>query len=467
MEYKLLRQVNSMFCRKCGQELHITDTVCPNCKSLVFSQSQECNRDVIKENKILDLNLGEEHINRPQIPDFYKKSSRRKRAHYAKTGKAFKEVAATKSDDYDNMEEGQMEIPVKRKRMKSLFIGLAVAIVLIFTCLFSAYYAYNRIVGSSTEEYVKSVSQVHGQIEAINKDLFALFENSGESPPVEDILAKIKDSYGSLNDVIESASGITAPSNYWDSNTRLQEALEQNKQIFKQLELILDNPASPDAQQNLEMLAQYIDQCMTNYTAVSIDDLSFALPNEALSVPQKLQPWIDQKQAEYAQVMALIEKFRAYFDSMSSIFVTYDKAETNFAQLLKSVRNGAESWDTLFNKIEESEAIIQSATTEYGKIAVPSQLKSFNKKFGSILDNLNAYYRELKLAASTEMEFSSFNLTPEEMTLVQEEINKLYKDAEEYKTSSLQEYQKFASDMKIEKDKYLDPEYVIKLTSGK
>lgn len=486
-----------MHCVNCGQRLDAGKIICPNCGSMVTASSEDINEKV---NNIFNsykesANGSREDTIVPRTPDYYKDKVKLKTSDVKaqKEKEVIKEVSVTKAPTVNSF--NREEQVKKGSGIKSFFTGLLVFIILIGAAAFAAYYAYNHFMGSSTTEYTSAIEDLSSQIVKANDDMAAVLKKDEAVLPVEDMKKQASSAIDAFNEINKAFSKIAAPSVYSKSNESLKEAIKLNRQIYQQLGLILKNPAASDIEKNIELLSQYVDDCMKNYTAVKIDKVSFSLPTGILSITSRVQPWAKQKQAEYSQIMSLIDSFSKYFDDMARLFVNYDSSAKDLSQLTRTVRNGQEPWDKLFDEIGASEKAIQTLKADYQKLSVPSELKNINKRFDPILDELLSYYGSLRIAAENEKAYkegpSEEENTEEESSdnnnggaaessgqgssLLErlkenrklQEIDALYQEAENLYQSASMNYQQFALDLKGEKDRYLDPEYVLKLKSGK
>jgi hypothetical protein len=364
----------------------------------------------------------------------------------------------------------EIEEPEKKKfRWKSLLIGLFIAVFMLGAAAFSMYYAYNYNMGSSTANYTEAIKKLYGDISKVNSDMAAVI-SSKEELPADEILAKLPSVYDSLNKIHSAYDKISAPSTYAGAHELLGEAINNNKLAYQQMETILKTPVDPDIQKNIDLLSKYIDDCMSNYTSVKIKNIIFSLPENIIPLPDKLTTWAAQKKSEYSKIMVLIESFSKYFNEMSGLMVAFDTPRSlDIGTALSSARQDPESWDDLMSMIDDSQEGIRTINSNYTKLSVPSQLKNFNKGFGAILSDSLSYLDNLKAAAQAERDFLAIKdtLSVEDQTQKNNEITRLYQEAEKFNTLVKTNYQRFTVDLESEKGKYLNPEYVMTLKPGK
>jgi hypothetical protein len=233
---------------------------------------------------------------------------------------------------------GEEEYETRKKwNPVPLIAGVLITIVLIGAAAFAAYYAYNHFMGQSSTQYIESLQALDEKINKANEDFVNVLNSNQKELPVSEIIKQIPKTYDSFKDIIDSYGGTTIPSIYSGPNKTLGDAINLNKVIYQDLNNILKNPADPKTEQNLSQLSKDIDQCMKLYTSVGIENVSFTLPNEIISISSKVKAWASQKQAEYAQVTKLIDGFTKYFDNMINIFLKYDKSKSDFNMTLKNV----------------------------------------------------------------------------------------------------------------------------------
>lgn len=435
--YKFFRQVRDVKCNKCGRELN-RKKVCPVCgkNESPTNISSRGDKSTL-ENYEYTLEYGK---SAPSLD--------------------LDEITIAASTVYD----GKLE---NKKQAKSFFIGFLITILVIGAVVFATYYAYSYFMGNSTEEYITAVSKINTRINIVNDDMVAVLKKGSNAFPVSDILKQIPEANNALNKIIENTSSIPAPSNYSSAHSKLIEAVKLNKQIYQQLEIILKNPTNSEVQKNKDALVNYTDQCMNNYTSIRINNFNFTLPNEIIDISAKTTPWIKQKQAEYSQVTSLIATFSKYFENISKIVLSYDGLKVDFTQALKKAQNDKTEWDNFFVLIDNNEKTVKDIKTNYEKISVPSQLKAFNSSFAPILDDTLTYYSKLRFAAQSEKDIKKEGMSPSELAKKMIEVEALYQDAEKSNTSSVMGYQRFAPDLSAQKDKFINPEYVLTLKTTK
>jgi hypothetical protein len=436
-----------MKCRNCGQIIDDRTVVCPFCNGKTGIDEKE---SAIFEECARAMESQDDQSFIEDTKTFQKPS----------VG-AEQEVSATISIPAEEIGEK------KKWNYKPLLIGVLIAIALIGSALFAAYFAYNKFMGSSTKEYRNSAGGIQVRINKANADFVAVLNKDTKTLQVNDILTQIPKTTDTFDKIIKDYNDITPPASSSSSNSKLGEALNLNKQLYQTLQIILKSPSDSQTQKNMELLSSQIDQCMNSYSLVGIKGIDFALPGDVLSLPVKIGPWVKEKQAEYSQVMTLIAGYTKYFDNMSRLFVSFQSARVDFNSAVISVRNNQSTWDSLFTQIDNSEKILKGIQTDYGKLSVPSELKTINKAFAPILTDSLLYLSKLRFAAQTEKNFIDDSLTPEQITKKNNDISALYQDAEKTNSTVLMNYQKYTSDLKGEQDRYLDPEYVLSIKTKK
>lgn len=353
----------------------------------------------------------------------------------------------------------------KSKGFKSFATGFLIFALLVGAATIAAYYTYNYFMGNSAKEYTGLLAGICNRIDNANSEIADTLKNEAESFPASDVLSKTGKVRDSLNKIAEDLSNISPPSAYSASQDKLQEALKLNKMIYTQLETLLKNPADADIKKNEEQLYKYIQECSEDYAGVNVKGIEFSLPKEIVSMSEKLGPWVSQKQSEYAKISALMSSFSKYFQDISQTLLSYEAVRVDITQALNKSRTEKNSWDELLSLIDKNEKAVSDAKASYIKIKVPSYLRAFNDRLGPILDNTLSYYNKLKQAVMTDMDFDEeAEPDPEKVAEKIDQIDAMYEEAEKINTETSDEYKKFTQDIETEKSKYMDAEYVMKLT---
>lgn len=341
-----------------------------------------------------------------------------------------------------------------------LIKGISITVLVLACAVLAAVFAYNLFMGQSTRDYRDSASALQTKIDKANSDFAAVLDKDTAQFPVDDVLKQLPATIDAFNSIIDKYNGIDPPSSYLSANKKLGDSIDLNKAIFTTLQTILQNPVDTGAQDNMKQLSDAVNQCMNGYTTIGIKNVNFSLPEEILSLPNKLDPFVSQKQSDNARVNSLIASYTQYFNSMSQLFESYTNARTDFNSIINNVRNNQAAWDDLFNKLDQSEDSLKDIKSSYSSLNVPSELSSLNKRFGPILDQSMLYIEKLRFAAQSEKNFNKDGLTQDQINQQTTQINNLYQLAEQENSNLTSNYQKFTSDMNAARDNYLDPNYV-------
>lgn len=421
-----------MKCSNCGCILKTGDIICPICGQ-----------------QVADLN---DNAPSYEMPVTVSRRERKNRRYEPET-------TTIKEENYE-------ENAPKKSGIRKFMIGFLITVLILGAAALAMFLAYNYFMKDSNSEYLSSVSKLDDSINKINDDLAAVLNNDG-ALPTDNILSQLAPTYNALDDVTTKISGITAPSSFASSHQKLLDAVKLNKIIYQQLESIIKKPVDTNVADTISSFTQNIDTCMNDYLSIDIKGIDISMPDEIQNLPQRVDSWVQLKQTEYAQVASLIASFTKYFDAMSKILVSYDSSKVDISQSLNTAKADRTSWSKVLSLIDSSEAIVKTAKDTYSKLQIPSQLTTFNKDFLPILDDTLGYYAKLREAVQADMEFDKTGMTPEDITKKTNDIAALYQDAEKLNSSSSMNYQKFASSFSAQKDKFMDPAYVMTLKYNK
>lgn len=461
-----------LYCKNCGLKLDGKSVLCPRCGEYTYNSIDD-DRDKEKNIIYSNSNTGTNTSTNPSAST---------RTNNIKTNEDIRyDIFNPPKINYEDysMHEQQNEDYKKPKKdrntkeeksgswVKTFFKWLFIILLLVSATVFAAYYAYNRFMGSSTSEYIKAISSLNKSINDANDSMASIIKKDSDNLPAQDILNKIPEEKKSFDVIIKNFDDITVPSMYSSSHNNLEKAIRLNREIYVKIDKILANPIDPNAKQNLDHLSSQIDECMSSYASVNIGDITFSLPNEILSITSKIEPWINQKQGENGEVMNQIKAFSSYFDSMIELFGKFNSTKVDFTQTIKSVRANQVSWDDLFSQIDESLNTKKAIKSDYKNLSVPSPVKALHKKFAAILDESMSYNIKLKSVAEKERNFNKEGLTEDEIKVKQKEFEDAYQEVQKLNSSSSAAYQKYASEISLEKEKYANPEFVMGLGQGK
>ena len=471
-----------LYCKNCGLKLDGKSVLCPRCGEYTYNSTND-NNDNTTNNKAKNTIYSSSNTSpSPNISTNHSNAKTNDDIRYDifnPPKRNYEDYSIQRQQDEDYNRQTQQNEDYKKPHkdrnakeeksgswVKAFFKWFFIILLLISVTAFAAYFAYNKFMGSSTSEYIKSISSLNKSINNANNSMVSAIKKDNNLP-VQDILNKIPEEKKSFDTIIKNFDDITVPSMYSSSHSNLGKAIRLNREIYVKIDKILANPIDPNAKQNLDHLSSQIDECMSDYASVNIGDIAFSLPNEILSISSKVEPWVNQKQERYGSTMDQIKLFSNYFDSMTKLFGRFNETKVDFTQAIKDVRANQTSWDDLFSQIDENLNAKKAIKSDYKNLSVPSPVKSLNQKFMDILDESIAYDTKLRLAAEKESKFNKEGLTEDEIKVKQKEIEDAYKEAQKLDSSSSTAYQKYASIIGLEKEKYANPEFVMGLGQGK
>ena len=454
-----------MKCTKCQKEVTGDHIFCPYCGEKLPKENISNNEGMIFEECKKEMADEIDHENKTSESSVPKNLSMRK--HRQKADDAYLHNSRHSSTDA-SVQDGKRSRGEKNK-LQHFGEGILISLLIISTVVLAVYFSYSHFTGIASKEYIKEIAGINDQISKANNEMASILGKDDKTLPAGDISSKADSLSNTFGKILSEMNDITPPAKYSSLNNDLKDTISRNKEIYEITKKILDAPTGSDADNDLKTLRNTVDQCMNSYTSIRLSTISFSLPDSISGLPPKIGEYVDQKKSDFAKASALIDVFSDYFNDISKLVLSYDSDIENMDQVINNARTfkTMNSWNALYSLISKNRKAVNNIKSEYYNISVPSYLKSFNSEFSGVISDTLSYYSKLRLAAQTEQNFKAYGFTYMQISEQTKKFDKLYNNADSYRSSAAEKYHKFTIDMNTQKNKYLNADYVVTLTQQK
>lgn len=294
------------------------------------------------------------------------------------------------------------EQPLSKRKDKSRNtkkIVLPIAIIL-FGALASlgAYYftSYKNDSG-----YINQILNEKAKIDKANStsgEVLNNFENIDlkNTEELSKITKALSSSEGLLQDSLKDVKSITPNNKFKNQNDNLILAMEANKKIYTQTLLILQNPTHKDIDNAVDALKKYIKDASNYYKASQIKKVSISLPEEILTLGDKITQFVQIEKTDYEAKSRVYEQYSKYFDEMDKIVSEFKKIKTDLQPNIDLIKSNKATIEDTYLVIERKLISLNDIKTSLDKVSVPPKTIKEHEKFSNIIKGYMDYCEEFK-----------------------------------------------------------------------
>lgn len=320
-------------------------------------------------------------------------------------------------------------------------ILISISTLLLLGIIF--FVSYHFTTGNTKSNYKDSLYTQKLEVDKINKTVAEAVKDIDKldisnTEELKGIISIISKGEASMQSSINAISKITAPANYSSQYSSFLEALTLNKKIFTQTNLILKNTKSKDLQKALDALDKYTGEAVAAYENSKLDKIYIKLPNEILTLWDKVGNFALASYSNYESKSRLLEQYTEYYHSMDSIIESFINEKIDLRTYIDAIKNGQTSIGDVYVEIDKKMNQINKIKNDYSKLSVPSKTAKQHGQFSEILNSYSTYCEQFKLVL-TELEEAGSNtdalmevsISLDELDIRLAEINSNYKDYKE------------------------------------
>ncbi|MFL0266536.1 hypothetical protein [Candidatus Clostridium radicumherbarum] len=301
---------------------------------------------------------------------------------------------------------------MKRKKNKTLILTLSVlAFALIISMVF--YGTYYLSIGKSLNTYEKAVKSYVDQINQINSSTQAFIVGQTIDPDKirKDLPAKIDN----LSKIKDNLQGIIPTQKYKADNDNLLNGIDKNILIFKQINLILNNPNGNDLDKAGADLIKYRDDCNKYYSLIKLKAIKPLINNKQNTLVDNTSSYVNEL-VRLKKDNEIIQKQNLDFvNSMEGIIAKFLPIKIDFSDKIIAARANNSNFDAVVSDINKNKANLDKLSQEFSNITVPSKAITCYKAFNTSIEDYNSYMESLIYSINNE-KLSGSNLTSSKIT---------------------------------------------------
>ena len=236
------------------------------------------------------------------------------------------------------------------------------------------------------------------------------------------VLPKTITSLSKLNDEIKNYS---AKDKYESTFNYLNEGLNFNVLMYKQLLAIINNPDSPDISTSINNVRKYKNSCNSYYNNIKSKDSAFSLPkcNDTLvnNASNMVSSFIKTKKEN-----TILNTENLEFDNnLQDIISKFKTIKCNFYYYAECARKNTMSYNDVINKITKNQDNFNDLKEQLSGITIPENKVSVYSSLKKVLDDYNSYINSFLTAINKEKKQSSDNISKDFSTLYKNANSKL------------------------------------------
>lgn len=323
---------------------------------------------------------------------------------------------------------------------------LVFALVFILLGLVAFYGTYYFFTKKSLSTYEKNI---HSEIRTIN--------NINESTPKfikgqtidnEKILSELPSLISSLKTSEENSKGFVVMDKYKSDHENLIKGLKDNISLYEQIYLVCKNPKSKTLKNNLNLINKFRDNCMNEYSLVSIKRLKITLPKECLDFINNTVFFVEKQIRQNIDNEIANSQNKEFFNSLTTLLDNLNSINKNFSKDIDNARQDSSLYNELLNKITNTKYTIDKIKSKASNVTVPQSSINVYNLFTKTLDDYSSYIEDLKYAVKTEM----LTPLPEQNNT---SIDKLYEGSNNKYYIFTDDYNNFMKEYNNLKNKFL------------
>jgi hypothetical protein len=297
------------------------------------------------------------------------------------------------------------KVDTKQKKKKSnklliLIVILCLAVISIAGVFYGTYY---YMMNQSVSSYEKTIKTKITDIGQTNKKTSLLMK--GASIDTELVKKDLPQYINKLTDIRDSLKDLTPSNTHKQSQIYIEEGLQNNILLYRQIHSIVQNPNSKDISSTLNDLKNYNDEMINNYTLYQNRSFDILLPKEARDFIAKSSNYVNELVKIQKETDVKVRYIMDFAEKLDSVINKFIPIKTDFGTSLQKVRAGSGNFDDVLIQIDDAKAKFNNLKGDFSSSKPPKDSKESNtiyNSFGKILEDYSLFLNELRFAVSTE-----------------------------------------------------------------
>jgi hypothetical protein len=343
------------------------------------------------------------------------------------------------------LEVKKLEYEAEKSKKGSTSRKISIAILTILIVAATIFITYYFTSNSASNKYINALYKQKQNIDKANNLVAQSIKNlsnlgSKNKEELTKIINTISNAEAMIASSIENIKKITPPAQHKTQFNTFLQGVTQNKRIFTQTRLILSNTKSNSLNNAINSLYKYVSDTSKFYESSKLKKAYISLPNEILTLPDKVHNYASKMYSEYENKSRLLEQYNSYFNAMNGIVLDFQNEKVDLGNNLELIKNDQISFEEVYIQIEKKLAKLDDLLNSYNNLTVPANLATQHQKFNEIIKSYTYYCQDFK-SLLTKFEGAQGN------EAMLKEVNEQFNALEE-------QYKKISQDFTSYLDKY-------------
>ena len=325
----------------------------------------------------------------------------------------------------------------KNNKVVITIIGVLAFILFAAGVFYGTYYF---IMNKSTDSYEKAVKVVINQVDVVNDSISSLFKGQAIDP------LKIRTEMSRKIDALlkqkEALKDVTVSDKYKKDHENLNNGLDKNILIFRQVDAIVKNPDGNDIDKAGDNLKKYRDEALESYSLVNIKSIKIGLTANALKLVDYTSNYVNEMVKLNRDKEISQNQNQEFIDSLDILLSRFTPINVDLASKISKIRNEKGNMDNVIALAEKNRDHLDLIQQEFSNLTVPSKAVNCYKLFTNILDNFDSYFQSFVYSANNE-KLSGSDLSSEKIKELYAEPTAKFNEISKDYTDFLKAYSEF------------------------
>lgn len=333
----------------------------------------------------------------------------------------------------------------RRSSKNSSIKKFLVPFVIFFILAAAAFGAYYFTFYKNNSNYINSLHNEKLKIDKANSQVADAFKNFDQidtknTEEISKVTKILSNSEAIIQDVLTRVKGISPISKYKTQHDNYLRGIEENKKIFAQTLLILQNPTHKDVDKAVEALYKYVSDSTRLYEQAKLGKAYITLPSELLALPDKISQFVAVEKTDYEAKSRILEQYSKYFTEMDKVINGFKGTKTDLSSYIDQINSNKTTLENVYLNIEKKLMALKDLKASFDKISIPPKSIKNHEQFDNVIKGYMDYCEEFK---SNLIQFEEAGTDNDKLTGVNQifqELKKQYKNLDSSFTDYINKY---------------------------
>lgn len=331
----------------------------------------------------------------------------------------------------------QSKIPVR------IFYVIAalIAITLVF---YLSFFFIMRDTGSS---YKGSINKHTREITTINSSIIILNEDKTFISDSKTIASTLSAAISKLQVIQTSVNGLVPTTDYKTIQDNIKIAIENNINVLRQVNSILESPENSDVSKSVQSLVTYYNLCKTKYDALKTSGIDIDTQQTLSDIVTATTTYVDTVLKLKNDEATLKAQNLQFINDISNLYNNFNSIRVEYTSTAATARNGSISYEVAINSIQNNIVAMEAIQGSYDKLVVATpdtDAKGIYDTLGNLLSKYSDYLMKFKYSLSAEaVQSQSTGISDAIVVSLYSKPNSIYNSLSNENADFIQQYNNF------------------------